>query len=509
MIQRAVEESPQGFQSMGLSRGMLGALHRVKYTTPSPIQAELIPEALEGRDVIGQAKTGTGKTAAFAIPLIEMLEARGHGPQGIILAPTRELVQQIVVEMQKLAHGQDVAICGIYGGEPIEKQLRALERGVDIVVGTPGRVLDHIERRTLYLGEIMHVVLDEADRMLDIGFRPDIERILRKVPDPHQTLLLSATISAEIRTLARRYMFEPVEMNLSKDEPSVESIKQYYITVEHDRKYRLAGPPARPRPPPPVHRLHPDQAGRRQAGRSLRGRVAGVATIHGDLTQSVRNRVMQGFRNGTIPVLVATDVVGRGIDVNDISHVINFDIPDDPENYVHRIGRTGRMGKDGIAYLFVCPDQGEPLTAIENLINKSIPTLPLDGFVAYRREQNRANPRSASCTAPPRRGPPATLAERGVRGDPATSMPDGRQDAIGPRLKGPVADRLPWTSTDPGAPRRSLRGSPGPRSPGRPRPAHCRLRRSPDRTVRSTLRPLGRSSRRRSAGPGPCRPRAG
>jgi ATP-dependent RNA helicase DeaD len=384
-----VEESPPGFRSMGLSRGMLEALRRVKYTTPSPIQAELIPEALEGRDVIGQAKTGTGKTAAFAIPIIEMLEPRGKGPQAIILAPTRELVQQIVVETQKLAHGQDVAVCGIYGGEPIEKQLRALERGVDIIVGTPGRVLDHIERRTLYLGEIMHVILDEADRMLDIGFRPDIERILRKVPDPHQTLLLSATISPEIRTLARRYMFEPVELNLSRDEPSVETIQQYYVTVEHERKFDLL-----------VHLLDRDQPsqciiftrtkrGADKLAEKLRGRVAGVATIHGDLTQSVRNRVMQGFRNGTIPVLVATDVVGRGIDVNDISHVINYDIPDDPENYVHRIGRTGRMGKDGIAYLFVCPDQGEPLTTIENLINKSIPHLDLNGFEAYRKQPKR------------------------------------------------------------------------------------------------------------------------
>src|SRR3954452_22860483 len=286
---------------MGLSPPMLRALKQVRYLEPSPIQAELIPAALDGHDVIGQAKTGTGKTAAFGIPLIEMLEARGKGPQGIILAPTRELVQQIVAEMQRLAQGQDVSICGIYGGEPIERQLNALIRGVDIVVGTPGRVLDHIERRTLYLGEIFHVVLDEADRMLDIGFRPDIERILPKVPDPHQPLLLSATISDEIRALARRYMFEPVEMNLSKDEPSVESIKQYYITVEHDRKYELL-----------VHLLDRDKPrqaivftrtkrGADKLADRLRGRVAGVATIHGDLTQSVRNRVMQGFRNGTIP----------------------------------------------------------------------------------------------------------------------------------------------------------------------------------------------------------------
>jgi len=376
---------------MGLSREMLQALKRVRYFTPSPVQAEMIPEVLDGHDVIAQAKTGTGKTAAFAIPLIEMLEPRGRGPQAIVLAPTRELVQQIVIECQKLAHGRDVVICGIYGGEPIDKQLRALAKGVDIVIGTPGRVLDHLERRTLYLGDILHVVLDEADRMLDIGFRPDIERILRKIPDPHQTLLLSATIGPDVQKLARRYMFNPIEMNLSKDEPSVESIRQYYVTVDQDRKFDLL-----------VHLLERDRPRqcivftrtRRGADKlaerlRLRGRVAGVATIHGDLAQTARNRVMQGFRDGNIPVLVATDVVGRGIDVNDISHVINFDVPDDPENYVHRIGRTGRMGKDGVAYMFVCPDQGEPLTAIENLINKTIPTLPLDGFVAFRREPRR------------------------------------------------------------------------------------------------------------------------
>src|SRR4051794_40890415 len=208
---------------MGLSPIMLKALAHARYSTPTPIQAAFIPVALDGHDIMGQAKTGTGKTAAFGIPLIEMLESRGKGPQAIILAPTRELVQQIVAELKRLAEGQDVAICGIFGGDPIERQLKALQRGVDIVVGTPGRVLDHIERRTLYLGDIFHVVLDEADRMLDIGFRPDIERILRKVPNPHQTLLLSAPISPDIRKLARRYMYEPVEMNLSRDELSVES----------------------------------------------------------------------------------------------------------------------------------------------------------------------------------------------------------------------------------------------------------------------------------------------
>ncbi len=385
MIRRVSEETPGSFDSMDLSPRMLDALKRVRYATPSPIQVALIPEALAGHDAIGQARTGTGKTAAFAIPLIEMMEGRGQGPQAIVLAPTRELVQQIVEEFRRLSHGQDVLTCGIFGGEPIERQLRALSRGVDIVVGTPGRVIDHIQRGTLYLGDIFHVVLDEADRMLDIGFRPDIERILKKVPDPHQTLLLSATISPEVRKLARKYMYEPLELNLSRDEPSVDSIKQYYITVTQDRKIELL-----------VHLLERDRPsqciiftrtkrGADKLADRLRGKVRGVATIHGDMPQSGRNKVMQGFRDGTIPVLVATDVVGRGIDVSNISHVINFDIPDDAENYVHRIGRTGRMGKDGLAYLFVCPDQGSPLTAIEMLINKTIPPLHLEDFESYAR----------------------------------------------------------------------------------------------------------------------------
>lgn len=380
LIQRAAAEPATGFSELGLSPEMLHALRHAGYVDPSPIQAALIPLALDGLDAIGQAKTGTGKTAAFAIPLIEMLEPRGRGPQAIILAPTRELVQQIVEEFRKLAHGRDVVLCGLYGGQPIEKQLKTLARGVDIVVGTPGRVIDHMRRGTLYMADLMHVVLDEADRMLDIGFRPDIERILRRVPDPHQTLLLSATISPEIRKLADRYMFEPEELLLSKDEPSAETVDQYYITVDPDRKLPLL-----------VHLLERDRPrqcivftrtkrGADKLTRHLHGRVKGIETIHGDLPQTARDRVMRAFRDGSISVLVATDVVGRGIDVTNISHVVNYDIPEDPENYVHRIGRTGRMGKDGIAYLFVAPGEGEQLTNIEVLMNRSIPPLPLEDF---------------------------------------------------------------------------------------------------------------------------------
>ncbi len=389
MIRQGVEEPVAGFHSMGLSHTMLEALKHCRYLTPTPIQAALIPEALEGHDVIGQAKTGTGKTAAFGIPLIQMLEARGRGPQAIVLAPTRELTQQIVAELQKLAMGSPVSVCGIFGGEPIEKQIRALSRGVDLIVGTPGRVLDHIERRTLYLGDIVHVVLDEADRMLDIGFRPDIERILRKLPSPRQTLLLSATINADVTKLAHRYMYEPIEVNLSRDEISVESIKQYYISVSGDQKLDLLLQLLkRDRPRQCIVFTRTRRGADRLADR-LHRVVKGVSAIHGELPQSTRDRVMRGFRSGQISVLVATDVVGRGIDVEGISHVINYDMPDDPENYVHRIGRTGRMGKDGVAYLFVCPDQGDPLTAIENLVNRVIPPLEIEGISPNR---TRAEP---------------------------------------------------------------------------------------------------------------------
>jgi ATP-dependent RNA helicase DeaD len=277
--------------------------------------------------------------------------------------------------------------------------LRALDRGVDIVIGTPGRVIDHIERRTLDLGGIYHVVLDEADRMLDIGFRPDIERILRRVPEPHQTLLLSATIGPDVRRLSRKYMYQPVEMNLSKDEPSVESIRQFYVTVEHDRKFELLVHLLRQESPRQCIVFTRTKRGADRLAEKLCHKVPGVAAIHGDLAQTVRNRVMRGFRDATIPILVATDVVGRGIDVEGISHVINFDIPDDPENYLHRIGRTGRMGKDGTSYTFVCPDQGEPLTAIENLINKTIPSVKVDGFEAHRREAKTAVFRELYSTA--------------------------------------------------------------------------------------------------------------
>ena len=253
-----------------------------------------------------------------------------------------------------------------------------------MVVGTPGRVLDHIERQTLYPGDIVHVVLDGADRMLDIGFRPDIERILRKLPSPRQTLLLSERIDAEVNNIAKKYMYKPVEIELSGDESSIKTIKQYYISVSSEQKLALLLQLLKRDPP---RQCIVFTRTKRAAGRladSLRREVEGVSVIHGDLPQRTRDRVMRGFTSGQISVLVVTDVVGGAIDVEGISHLINYDIPREPEDYVHRVGRPGRLNSEGVAYTFVCPNEGDELTAIESLINIAIPSYLVEGFEARR-----------------------------------------------------------------------------------------------------------------------------
>jgi len=378
-------EAQSSFHAMGLSPELLAALDRVAYQEPTPIQAALIPVALTGRDVIGQAQTGTGKTAAFLLPFLQSWRDDNRpGPQAIVLAPTRELVVQVSEEAVKLCPSRHCRVLPIYGGQRMRQQLVGLKHGCNIVVGTPGRVLDHLARGTLNLSSVRYVVLDEADRMLDIGFRPDIERILRRCPTQRQTLLLSATVPPPVLRLAQRYMVDPQNINLSPDTITVENIRQTYFTVDEDRKFELL-----------LRLIEREQ--RRQCiifcerkrwvedlYRQLRQHRSRVAAMHGDLPQPMRNRIMQGFRDGKIVYLVATDVVGRGIDVRNISHVINYDIPDDSENYVHRIGRTGRLGADGVAVAFVTPEQGQQLTDIELFINKEIPEDRFEGFQAFR-----------------------------------------------------------------------------------------------------------------------------
>jgi ATP-dependent RNA helicase DeaD len=392
-------EPTSGFHALSLAPELLTALDRVGYRDPTPIQAAFIPEALSGRDVIGQAQTGTGKTAAFVLPFFNAWRP-GPGPQALVLAPTRELVVQVCEEAARLSPGRRIRPAAIYGGQRIRTQLDQLRAGVDLVVGTPGRVLDHLARGTLSFNSVRYLVLDEADRMLDIGFRPDIERILRRCPTERQTMLLSATMPPPVLRLVHRYMVDPVHINLSPAKVTVESIRQSFFTVDEDRKFDLLLRYFDREKPRQSIIFCERKRWVEDLYRQLRRELPRVAMMHGDLPQSLRNRIMQGFREGKIVHLVATDVVGRGIDVRNISHVVNYDVPMDPENYVHRIGRTGRIGADGVAVAFVTPEQGDQLTAIEAFINKILPEDHIEGFEAYAPRVKEEKPKEFKPVAP-------------------------------------------------------------------------------------------------------------
>ncbi|MEI7782415.1 MAG: DEAD/DEAH box helicase, partial [Planctomycetota bacterium] len=359
------------FRDLGLSAETLAAVDRAGYTMPTPVQAGLIPRALAGVDVLGQARTGTGKTASFVLPILEQMTkpGRGTGTRAMVLVPTRELAVQVRDEFEKLAHGSGIHCVAVYGGKPIKGQIDKLVKHPAVVVGTPGRVLDHLSRGTISLSALEIITLDEADRMLDIGFRPDIEKILRRCPDSRQTLLLSATVPPPVAKLATRYMRDPEILDFSTNDISVETIEQFYFTVDPTRKFELLERLLEREQPRQVIVFCRTKRGTDKIFERLsrrRGWKPGeVACIHGDLAQSVRDRVMKQFREGTVRVLVATDVVGRGIDVSSLSHIINYDIPEFCDDYVHRVGRTGRMGREGVAYTFVAPDEGPQLTRIE------------------------------------------------------------------------------------------------------------------------------------------------
>lgn len=380
-------DEPESFRDLELSKVMLRALKRGGYEKPTPIQAGVIPSALDGYDILGQARTGTGKTAAFSIPILELLDpiSECRKPQALILVPTRELAEQVGQEINKLAHGCPTSCTVLAGGKHMRRQMSQLAEGTQIVVGTPGRVFDHIQRRTFDTRALWCVVLDEADRMLDIGFRPAIEKILRACPKERQTMLLSATLAPEIQKLTERYLVDPVHVNCSSKNVAVETIEQRYFSVDQREKFQTLLKL--------LDREQPQQAiifcrtkrGTDRLTTKLKTELRGnellskkkLDCIHGDMNQRDRDRVFAGLRAGKIDILCATDVVGRGIDVSTVSHIINYDIPLDCDDYVHRVGRTGRMGRDGIAFTFVTPDEGQQLTAIELNINK---LLKRDGF---------------------------------------------------------------------------------------------------------------------------------
>jgi ATP-dependent RNA helicase DeaD len=407
------------FKDLGLSKSMLAALKEAGYETPTAIQAGLIPLALDCVDVVGQARTGTGKTASFAIPILEVIEApfHPHCPQALVLVPTRELAVQVRDEFVKLAHGQRINCVALYGGKPLKGQLDKLKRGAPVIIGTPGRVLDHLSRGSLDMSDLEIVVLDEADRMLDIGFRPDIERILKKCPSDRQTLLLSATVPPVIEKLAKRYMIEPEFLNFSPKDISVDTIDQYYFTVDQERKFDLLVRL--------IEREQPKQAivfcrtkrGTDKICDRLSKKFKSVATIHGDMSQGARDRVMRDFREQNVTVLVATDVIGRGIDVSSVSHIINYDIPAFCDDYVHRVGRTGRMGREGVAYSFVTPEEGYELTRIEERINRLLKRATMADFELVSTRAKAKTPGVNPTTGepeetPPERKPPEGLGRR-------------------------------------------------------------------------------------------------
>jgi ATP-dependent RNA helicase DeaD len=307
------------------------------------------------------------------------------------MTPTRELALQTATEANKLAPSSKFRCVPVYGGTGMRQQLDALRRGCDLVVGTPGRVLDHLQRGSLSLAQVRYAVLDEADRMLDIGFRDDIERILRRCPSERQTLLMSATVPDAIKKLVNRYMHDPVHLHMTPEQPTVDKIRQSYFTVDADRKFELLKRVLEREKPRQCLIFVERKRWADNLYRDLKRTVPMAAVIHGDLPQSQRERIMAAFRTGEIKYLIATDVMSRGIDVVDLSHVLNYDLPQDIENYVHRIGRTGRIGKDGIAISFATPEQGELLTDIEMMINRIIEPDQIEGFEATApRQKNPA-----------------------------------------------------------------------------------------------------------------------
>ena len=368
------------FQEFNLGPKVLRAITEMGFEESTPIQEQAIPIAMDGRDLIGQAQTGTGKTAAFGIPLVDRIEVTEERIVALIMCPTRELAIQVAEEIEKLGRFKGIRSLPIYGGQDIVKQIRALRKKPQIIIGTPGRLLDHINRKTIKLDDVRSVILDEADEMLDMGFLEDIQSILSQVPSERHTMLFSATMPENIKKLAQQFLNNPEHVSVIPMQVSAPLIQQSYIEVQERQKFEA------------LSRLldmeSPDLAiifGRTkrrvdELAEALQKRGYSAEGLHGDMSQNQRDAVMRKFRDGSIDVLVATDVAARGLDVSGVTHVVNFDMPQDPESYVHRIGRTGRAGKEGTSWTFVTPRELDHLHFIEKITRhrisrKSLPTL--------------------------------------------------------------------------------------------------------------------------------------
>jgi ATP-dependent RNA helicase DeaD len=353
------------FSELGLSEGLLGTLDELGYTEPTPIQEQAIPELLGGHDVIGQAQTGTGKTAAFGLPLLQYLDPSSPDTQAIVLTPTRELCIQVTQALRAYAEHLDVEIVAVFGGQAVATQQARLRGGAQVVVATVGRTLDLASRGSLVLSAARYVVLDEADEMLDLGFIDDVERILRMCPNGRQTSLFSATIPPPIARLADRYMYDPVTIKVTPKQLTVDAIEQAFVEVPAKSKVERLVEVLRAEDPEQAIMFCRTKIGAARLDERLRAKGMKVKALHGDMSQGQRDGVMLAFKNHNLPLLVATDVAARGLDIEHVTHVINYDVPNTTESYVHRIGRTGRVGRTGRAITFVTPAQRDEIPRIE------------------------------------------------------------------------------------------------------------------------------------------------
>ena len=360
------------FADLGLSEDLLHALRDVGYESPSPIQEQAIPELLQGKDVIGQAQTGTGKTAAFGLPMIEFVDPGEHEVQALVLTPTRELCIQVTQAVRTYASRKGVDVVAVFGGAPIRTQQAQLKAGGQIVVGTVGRVLDLISRHSLMLHSCRYLVLDEADEMLDLGFLEDVEKILALTPGGRQTALFSATMPPEIRGLADRHLYDPVTVKVKAATLTIDTVEQFFVETRQADKNAMLARVLESEQPAQAIVFARTKIRTEQLYRTLRDKGMNVKALHGDMSQGSRDGVMISFKSGRVQILVATDVAARGLDISTVTHIVNFDVPTSPDVYVHRIGRTGRVGRSGRAITFVDPKQQRELEAIERHANTKI-----------------------------------------------------------------------------------------------------------------------------------------
>ena len=374
----------EGFRPLGLNEQILADLAAVGWKDPSPIQVEAIPHVLARRDVLGQAQTGTGKTGAFALPLLQRLYSlerpQGSPPAVLVLAPTRELARQVHSEFVKMAGASGARAALVYGGVPMDEQFRALERAPHIVIGTPGRIIDHMKRRSLDLSKLDTLILDEADQMLDIGFWPDIQYVVSHTPPTRQMLLFSATFPQPILDLIGRHMKDPVHVRIAPKQVTVEQVDQKFIAVARERKNELLRVFIETHDPPQLIVFCKTKHQTDRVAEVLKRKNKSAEAIHGDLPQSRRERALQNFRDGKLQALIATNVAARGLDIPTVSHVVNYDIPETPEEYVHRIGRTARNGAKGVARTFITPEDGQFLLEIEKHIGLLLGEEVVEGF---------------------------------------------------------------------------------------------------------------------------------